>query len=113
MLVRTHWTTPEGGKPMTKKEKATQVKLAELIASLEDTELKAELRYRQVMTITQQVAEKELRIGNERLFVFPICPRCDAILEREFLAFCNCCGQRLHWPSIKKLQTLYPGERNR
>ena len=28
---------------------------------------------------------------------FPICPRCNGCLDREYLKFCNCCGQRLSW----------------
>ena len=27
----------------------------------------------------------------------PICPRCDDLLDREYMAFCDCCGQKLAW----------------
>lgn len=33
---------------------------------------------------------------------FPICPQCGQALEREYLDYCNCCGQRLSWGSLKK-----------
>ena len=29
--------------------------------------------------------------------VFPVCPRCEITLDREFVRFCDRCGQRLLW----------------
>lgn len=31
---------------------------------------------------------------------FPICPRCRIPLEREYMVFCDRCGQRLDWSVI-------------
>ena len=28
---------------------------------------------------------------------FPMCPRCSCTVEREYMAFCDRCGQRLDW----------------
>ena len=28
---------------------------------------------------------------------YPCCPRCGISFEREYAAFCSCCGQRLDW----------------
>ena len=28
---------------------------------------------------------------------YPICPRCLQHLEREYMSFCNSCGQNLRW----------------
>ena len=28
---------------------------------------------------------------------FPICPRCDSTIDREYMCFCDRCGQRLAW----------------
>lgn len=28
---------------------------------------------------------------------YPICPRCDNSLDREYMSFCDQCGQRLAW----------------
>lgn len=28
---------------------------------------------------------------------YPVCPRCDKTVEREFMCFCDRCGQRLDW----------------
>lgn len=29
--------------------------------------------------------------------VYPVCPTCRSSLDREYLAFCDRCGQRLDW----------------
>ena len=31
---------------------------------------------------------------------YPVCPRCDSSLDREYTQFCDRCGQRLAWPSL-------------
>ena len=28
---------------------------------------------------------------------YPICPRCDCTIDREYMHFCDRCGQRLGW----------------
>ena len=33
---------------------------------------------------------------------YPICPRCLISLEREYVSFCDRCGQRLDWRDIDK-----------
>lgn len=30
-------------------------------------------------------------------YAFPTCPRCKTPLDREFMRFCDNCGQRLAW----------------
>ena len=39
------------------------------------------------------------------------CPRCQRILEREFLAYCPSCGQCLDWQSYRKAKRtrFHPG----
>ena len=37
---------------------------------------------------------------------YPVCPRCNITLEREYQSYCDRCGQRLNWkgflyPSVK------------
>ena len=34
--------------------------------------------------------------------IFYYCPRCQRLLEREFLAYCSSCGQCLDWHSYRK-----------
>lgn len=31
----------------------------------------------------------------------PICPRCGIMLEREWMKFCDNCGQKLDWTEYK------------
>lgn len=36
-----------------------------------------------------------------------ICPRCAATLEREYMVFCNQCGQRLGWKNFENARIIY------
>lgn len=53
----------------------------------------------------------------KEVMVFPsgdayyVCPRCSITLEREFMAYCDRCGQRLGWKGYKKAKVIYPGRR--
>lgn len=49
-----------------------------------------ELSYRADMVVRQQ-----LRLPNGDLF--SLCPRCGGFLEREYMRFCDHCGQKLNW----------------
>ena len=35
--------------------------------------------------------------GRDGAYTYPICPRCNTTLPREYLSFCDRCGQRLNW----------------
>lgn len=57
---------------------------------------RVESSYRRPMTV------KELlwyRKGGER---YPCCPRCGRSFEREYVAFCVSCGQRLDWKDYER-----------
>lgn len=32
------------------------------------------------------------------------CPRCQRLLDREFMAYCDCCGQCLDWRDYRKVK---------
>ena len=53
------------------------------------------LMYREPM-IVKEIVE----LGNSGYF--PICPRCDCTMEREYQAFCDSCGQRLKWKGFSR-----------
>lgn len=38
-----------------------------------------------------------------------ICPRCHITMEREFMAFCDRCGQHLDWSAYTNAKVIYPG----
>ena len=41
-----------------------------------------------------------------------VCPRCHVTMERDFMHFCDRCGQHLDWKGHKKAKIVYPGQRN-
>jgi len=40
---------------------------------------------------------------------YPVCPRCALSLDREYLTFCDRCGQRLSWDLYQHAKICYPG----
>ena len=48
--------------------------------------------------------EKIIRLPNG--FCFPVCPRCQVSLEREYSRFCDRCGQRLSWIGFGKAKVI-------
>jgi len=52
-----------------------------------------EISYRVAMPVTQ------VRIYSGSSY--PVCPRCNIGLEREYVSFCDRCGQRLEWHLVK------------
>ena len=40
--------------------------------------------------------------GNEGLYCFPMCPKCQKTMEREYQKYCDRCGQHLDWSKITK-----------
>lgn len=41
---------------------------------------------------------------------YPLCPRCGRSLEREYMGFCDRCGQRLGW-SMLQFAKVHSSER--
>ena len=37
-----------------------------------------------------------------RTTAYYICPKCNITMEREFMAYCDRCGQRLSWKNYRK-----------
>ena len=35
-----------------------------------------------------------------------VCPRCQTTMEREFMSFCDRCGQKLDWRGYKKAKII-------
>ena len=63
-----------------------------LEASCQEQEIDVEdaVSYRIPRLVTEMIC---FRDGNE----YPVCPRCEITLEREYQAFCDRCGQALNW----------------
>lgn len=39
---------------------------------------------------------------------YPICPRCAVSLEREYMSFCDRCGQQLNWDLFEHAKVIHP-----
>ena len=62
---------------------------------------KEALSYREKMPVKEILVYKNGSVD-------AVCPRCKTPLDREFMAFCDCCGQRLGWQGFSyKTATLY------
>ncbi|MCD8126177.1 MAG: hypothetical protein LUD82_01480 [Clostridiales bacterium] len=57
-----------------------------------------QLRYRLPMTVRDTICYGDCR----RMEEYCVCPRCGAVLEREFMAYCTGCGQKLDWRRVVK-----------
>jgi len=40
---------------------------------------------------------------------YPICPRCSTSLDREYMSFCDRCGQKLNWDLFEYATVHRPG----
>ena len=38
---------------------------------------------------------------------YPVCPACERTLEREGVAYCDRCGQKLSWKEYQKAEVVY------
>lgn len=38
---------------------------------------------------------------------YAVCPRCDSLLDREYMRYCDCCGQRLAWELLDYAKVVY------
>ena len=66
----------------------------------------SEIRYRQKMRIREVMVFSSPVYGKIGYYV---CPRCSTTLEREFMPFCDRCGQRLDWRGYRKAKKICPG----
>ena len=54
--------------------------------------------YRTPLQVTQ--------LRTYRSAAYYLCPRCNVTIEREFMAYCDRCGQCLDWRSSKKATVI-------
>ena len=69
--------------------------------------------------LLMRFAEYRMELLVNEVMVFPnghayyVCPRCGITLEREFVAYCDRCGQHLGWRGYKKAKVVYPDSRKK
>lgn len=44
---------------------------------------------------------------------YPICPRCLISLDREYISFCDRCGQKLNWDLFENAKICHPDFKER
>lgn len=47
---------------------------------------------------------------NKSINVFPVCPKCETPLAREYQAYCDRCGQKLDWIGYRNAEIILPGD---
>lgn len=62
-----------------------------------------QLRYRRPMA----VAEIRFFSRCRGVPAYPVCPRCEKTMEREYIAFCSRCGQKLDWEDFQDARIVY------
>ena len=63
---------------------------------------------RRKMIVTDVVVFTEPKGRNS----YYVCPRCRTTLEREFVSYCDRCGQRLEWSNCESGTVIYPQNPN-
>ena len=72
-------------------------------------ELLAALSYRHGMRVQELMVFRSWRPETS----FYLCPRCGITLEREFVKYCDRCGQCLDWTMRAQAKVVYPGKKRR
>lgn len=68
-------------------------------------------RPRKLLPVTAIQYRLPLPVREVRVFPhgdsYPICPRCDKSMPREYMRFCDRCGQRLSWFAYEHARVVY------
>ena len=72
-------------------------------------ELLAALSYRHEMRVQELMVFRSWRPETS----FYLCPRCGITLEREFVKYCDRCGQCLDWTMHAQAKIVYPEKKRR
>ena len=72
----------------------------------------AAILYDEVQYIDPEEAAYRLPLTVQKILVFPngdsypVCPKCDVTLEREYMNFCDRCGQKLDWKEFGRAEVV-------
>lgn len=61
------------------------------------------MTYRAPMMVDEAIIYRKT-FGDD---IYYCCPRCQVLLEREFMAYCSRCGQCLDWRDCRKARPTY------
>ena len=78
-----------------------------MISLLSVPELVGACSYRRPMLV------REVMMFRMRLdcYGYYVCPRCHITMEREFVKYCDRCGQCLDWSRYEQAEVVYPGRK--
>lgn len=62
------------------------------------------ISYRKPLVVREILLFKD---GNS----YPVCPRCSVSMEREYVRYCDRCGQHLSWRRFDQAEICYPGRK--
>ena len=68
-------------------------------------------RYKYLMSYRRGMIVSEVMIFpyfSDSQTGYYVCPRCHVTLEREFMSYCDRCGQKLDWRFYKQAKKIYP-----
>lgn len=57
-------------------------------------------------TYRQKLPVKELSLYEKENSIYALCPRCRGIINRDYVKYCSCCGQRISWTNWSKAQIV-------
>ena len=72
-------------------------------ASISDRRLR---RHTSPIWRTKPVTERIVLNSGAGESLYYLCPGCSIFLPREYMRFCDCCGQRLGWDAVEKQDQL-------
>lgn len=67
-------------------------------------------QYAQLAGYRRGMRVAEIRIFSSSLCGetgYYVCPRCSITMERNFMTFCDRCGQKLDWKGYKRVHKVY------
>jgi len=69
---------------------------------------------RSAMGYRRSMAVKEILFftSSEGGTGYYVCPRCGITLDREFMSYCDRCGQRLGWYGYENARIIFPDNQN-
>lgn len=75
--------------------------------ALQKLNLLQELSYRRPMLVRELMVFPNTRPIDS----YYVCPRCQITMEREFMQYCDRCGQCLDWSMYEQALIMYPGRK--
>lgn len=55
------------------------------------------IRWHKISLLQFRMPVKIIQVRHFQSGDYPVCPRCQCSMEREYTAYCSNCGQRLDW----------------